>query len=280
MRLTPAILLIGGLALVACQRRAEPDARTHVITDGDVDWSLATHPKVPLSGNDIHDLVNRALTGSGRFIIGAGEGEMAARVRAQIISAEVTEPAGIELRMRLHFVPPLGDESSAIDAIGSGKAKGNPDEASRAAISMALSNALNQVNADLHGRGKSDQELVADLEGKDPAVADLAAERLAARRRPVVFAPLVDRLRSNDPDVAQRAVASLVSLDDQRAVLPIIEETEHRPLVFKLEALYAVGSLGGEEAEAYLFTLSSDPDARVKTAAAEALALAKRRTPK
>lgn len=293
MRVTRFILIACGLAAAlanaACQQRRETiDERTPFSLVSESEWTFSTHPSLALGATDLRELAGRALQNSGRFVPLGGSGDessvrspLVARAFAEVLSAEVTPTTennvSVDVRVRFQLVPPLSDDPAGIVAVGAGAAKGLTGDASRTAVLLAMGHALEQIAAEQHGQARGNAELVADLTSSDPTHVDVALGRLAARRHPASFAPLVARLRSPDIDVAQQAVAFLVSLNDPRAVRPIIEEAEQRSLTFRIEALYALGSLGGDEAEAYLFTLTSDPDVRVRNVASEALSLAKRR---
>jgi HEAT repeat protein len=101
---------------------------------------------------------------------------------------------------------------------------------------------------------------------------------LAERRLPEAVAPLIERLQDPDPGIARLAVGALIAIGDRRAVPPLIELTRKRPGEFVSQVVYALGELGGEEAEGFLFTLESGhPDATVRKAAAQALSDMQRR---
>jgi len=83
---------------------------------------------------------------------------------------------------------------------------------------------------------------------------------------------LIARLEDDNPAVALRAVGALVAIGDRRAVEPLIEMTRKRPPQLVAQVLYALASLGGPTAEAFLYTLESgSPDDEVRRAATEAL---------
>lgn len=126
--------------------------------------------------------------------------------------------------------------------------------------------------ADL-GTKRNDDSIV------DPERApDHGLERLVIRRDPAAFEPLLRQLHEGETEQSLAALSALVAYDDQRAVQPIIDESERRDFAFFLEALYALGSLGGEQAEAYLETIrSGHADPRARAAAGEALVLAGKR---
>ena len=279
------------MIITACQQRRDGiDERVPFLLGAEEEWAFSTHPSVPLAATDLRELTGKAMLATGRFAPSTeaestnGSPALAARVSAQIVSADSTPvssaPADgvvLQVRVRFQLIPALGDEAEAFIAVATGSGRGAAQDAARAAVSAALGRAIDQVTMAQRGRAKSDEELVSELRSADPLRAQAASESLAGRRNQAAFTPLVSQLRGDDLDAAQRALSSLVTLDDPRAVGPIIQEAEHRDLPFTIEALYAVGSIGGEEAEGYLFTLTSDSDARVRAAATEALALARRR---
>ena len=89
----------------------------------------------------------------------------------------------------------------------------------------------------------------------------------------VLMPQLIARLQDPDPDVARRAAGALIAVGDRRAVQPLIEITRKRRPEDVGPILYAIGSLGGPEAEAFLFTLESgSPDEEIRRAAQGAYA--------
>ena len=83
---------------------------------------------------------------------------------------------------------------------------------------------------------------------------------------------LLNRLSDDNPVVALRAVGALVAIGDLRAVDPLIEMTRKTKPQVTAQILYALASLGGPTAEAYLYTLESGaPDDEVRRAATDAL---------
>ena len=76
----------------------------------------------------------------------------------------------------------------------------------------------------------------------------------------------------------QACSAALVAIGDRRAVEPLIEMTRKRPPQLVAQVLYALASLGGPTAEAFLYTLESGaPDDEVRHAATDALAELRRK---
>jgi hypothetical protein len=281
----PALLLRSDCALLlflvawsCAPRREVADTRTPFVLGDPTDWTYATHPAIPLSGADLRSLTAEAMQATGRFMPASGETTTAtaARVSVRLISAAAGQDGHMDVQVRFEIVPPLESDSDAVVVVAAGTGGGGP-AAARTAVSSALSSAIASATAEVRGHARSNAELVADLRA-NPASASQSLELLAARRQSAAFAPLIERLHGTDPEVAQHALAFLVSLDDARAVRPIIEEAERRSPAFKVEAVYALGSLGGEDAVGYLESLAGEPDPRIRDAASEALVVARGRT--
>ncbi|HEY2031718.1 MAG TPA: HEAT repeat domain-containing protein [Myxococcales bacterium] len=150
-------------------------------------------------------------------------------------------------------------------------------EARRAAFASALGIAIHEAAEALadqiDAHAKSDQALIADLGSADVRIRDYAIRVLAERRNPAAVPKLIERLDDPDPTVWLRAVGALTAIGDRRAVVPLIEATRKRRPEETGSVLYAIATLGGPAAEAYLFTLESGaPDEQVRRAAREAYA--------
>lgn len=112
-------------------------------------------------------------------------------------------------------------------------------------------------------------------------VAQIASGQGLARRRAIEvagarrLAAAVPALVALVPDTALGATGALVAIGDPRATEALIASARERPLV---SIVFAVAQLGGKQAEAWLFTLSSGhPEAHVRAAATEALGELERR---
>src|SRR5216683_38727 len=170
---------------------------------------------------------------------------------------------------------------------GAGHAASAADAGTEAAVRLAafegalrgaLDDAARGLAWQLESRRKTDDELSRDLGDGDPRVRDYAIRALADRRSPAVVPQLIARLEDDNPAVALRAVGALVAIGDRRAVEPLIEMTRKRPPQLVAQVLYALASLGGPTAEAFLYTLESgSPDDEVRHAATEALAELRRK---
>ena len=70
--------------------------------------------------------------------------------------------------------------------------------------------------------------------------------------------------------MVRRAVGLLVELKAQQAVNPMIEATGRQGSVVEREIVFAVGAIGGDDAEAYLDLVATGHDDPVVRASAEA----------
>jgi HEAT repeat protein len=137
-----------------------------------------------------------------------------------------------------------------------------------AALDAALREAVMALRDQVDARRKSEAELLADLAAPEPRRRDYAIRVLADRRSPAAVPQLIARLQDDNPDVARRAAGALIAIGDRRAVRPLIETTRKRRPEDVGPILYAISSLGGPEAEAFLFTLESGaPDEEIRRAA-------------
>ena len=258
------------------------------------DANLAGNPELPESAAQVRRELQNALESTGHFVVREG-GE--ARVRLEIdqarrvlapapnvpagqvaperemadvaVSREMTTPGGQGDTERLLAEGQARRPTGADDAL---------DPAARAAafdasLDAALHEAVVALNYQIEARRKTDGALVSDLSSPDPRLRDYAIRVLADRRSPAAVPSLILRLQDENEDVARRAVGALVAVGDRRAVRPLIEMTRRRRPEQVRPILYALGSLGGSEAEAFLFTLESgSPDEEVRRAARDAFA--------
>jgi len=157
-----------------------------------------------------------------------------------------------------------------------GEVSQGPDAQSRAAaFEGALGGAMREAATSLvwqmEARKKQDADLLVDLANPDARVRDYAIRALADRRNPAAVPYLIARLDDDSILMVRRAMGALVAIGDRRAVRPLIDLTRRRPPQLVAEIIYALGSLGGPEVEAFLYTLESGaPDEEVRRAATEA----------
>lgn len=180
-----------------------------------------------------------------------------------------------------------GEEARHDEVAGNGEVeiKGDSPEARRKAVQAALDEALEQlvVSSDLmlSAYAKPDKALVGDLKSEDKRVSEFALRALAERRNPVVADALIEKLKSNDGIEVRRAIGALVELREPKAVPVMIDLARNRDASFLREIVFALGAIGGEEAEAYLFTVAQGHDQpEVQAAAEQAMAELRARTPR
>jgi hypothetical protein len=193
-------------------------------------------------------------------------------------SRKPREGTWAEIGARLQVESPLGEESLHDELVGVGEAPvtGDALEARRAALQRSLDRALESVVASadllLRARMRSDAELAGQLNDADARVRDFALQVLAERRSPLAVPGLLERLRSTDGAQVRRAMGALVEMREKQAVPVLIDLGRNKEPTFLREIVFALGELGGEEAEAWLFTVSQGHDhPAVRDAAGQAL---------
>lgn len=168
-------------------------------------------------------------------------------------------------------------DSFAIDSrVHVKPAQGNDVEAMQGAIRDALDDALGravrEASALITLKDATDGALVAKLKDPDSAVADAAIRLLVRRQHKAALPALLERLKSDDLDVLRGVVGLLVELGAPEAVNPLVEAANQRGPGFEREVVFAVGAIGGDDAEAYLdLVASGHDDPLVRASAAQAL---------
>ena len=264
------------------------------------DANLAAAPELGSSAEQARLALKAALESTHKFTIATdSKDKSAARVRLEVESARRVqlpsianqperEQAEVIVSLEL-LVPDAHGDLDRLVAEGSARrptpsdASGGPDpegrlQAFEGALEGSILEAATALSWQVEARKKSDLDLEKDLSAPDARVRDYAVRALAERRNPAAVPLLLARLDDDSPEVVRRAMGALVAIGDPRAVRPLIELTRKRPPQFVAEVLYALGSLGGNEAEAYLYTLESGSDEEeVRRAAHEALGDLRRR---
>ena len=276
------------LAAAACK----PSASNRALVVGNIvvsEAGLLGKPEIGESSESLRKDVGAALEASGRFSVRDGgplrvqlEIDRAQRTLAPPATFNPTKPvveqevADVAVTLEMTSTSAQG-ETERLVAEGMARKPTNADDsldpaarhsAFRAALDTALADAVAALGAQIDARHKSDDELLKDLNAQDPRVRDYAIRMLADRRSPAAVPQLIARLQDPTPEVARRAAGALIAIGDRRAVTPLIEMTRHRRAEDVGPILYAIASLGGPEAEAFLFTLESGaPDEETRRAA-------------
>ena len=122
---------------------------------------------------------------------------------------------------------------------------------------------------------RADAEVViAKLDDEDARVRASAVVEARHRKLAAAVPKLIEILQSDerDPDVVLETIGALIDSRDPRAVGPLIDSARRRSPVYLSQILFGVAAIGGKEAEAYLFTVSSGhPDSTVRKNAKDAL---------
>ena len=142
------------------------------------------------------------------------------------------------------------------------------------AMRTALANVLHQVTEStvmqLTALDRTDDELVIDLKATDARVREFSLRTLAERQHPAAAPLLIERLKeSTDAETVRKTMGALVEMKAGASVPVLIDLARGRDLGFVQEIVFAVGEIGGPEAEAYLYTMAQGHDAPAVQAAAQ-----------
>lgn len=228
-----------------------------------------------LDGPSLEAAARDALARSG-FQVGAG-GPRAYRARVDVLGVRVVPSAGearAEVAIAIELSPrQRGDPIVTESAVAEAPLAGSPERAWRSAVDAAATAAAQNLALAFAERRKGDPQLIEDLSSKDRRVREHAVRTLGERGSKAAVSALVARLQDEDPDVIQGAVGALAQIGDPRAVKPLIDLARRGEAPQTARLARIIGDIGGPEAEGYLLTLeSAHPDARVRSAAREALA--------
>lgn len=267
---------------MACQRRERFTVEVAALA-GD---TVSENAVLDLSRDEIQGAFRRAITAHGGFRLAAADQkpsgdaiQLALELPfTRFIQRDAGAPPVAEVGARVLAIQRRGRGGGEYDGWGAGEVRlegSAPPErraAAREAFEAAVKAAVRAAHVQLVALGKSDDALISDLKSKDAAERDAAVRALADRGNTAVVPSLIARLGSEDPTILRRTIGQLVELRDARAVEPLIELSRGKDHGFVRELLYAVGALGGAEAEAYLDTVAAGHDQpAVRRAAAEAL---------
>jgi hypothetical protein len=137
----------------------------------------------------------------------------------------------------------------------------------------AMKQAAHVVFLRLSALQKTNGELLRDLASKDGCTSASAVDVLAERGNAAAVPVLLENLTGEDREGVRHAMGALVEMREPRAVPALIELARGQDSFFLREIVYAVGSIGGLEAEAYLDTMAEGhDDPSIRAAARESLA--------
>lgn len=281
-----ALLAIAAVPLViaGCARKSSRHYVERIEVEGD---TVAENAVMALSPAQVERLLQAKLETHGQFTLlepGQKAPEGATPVRLQLV-LDFTREAQQEGRPGTYAevgatltLRPRVQSLSRYEVTGLGEVKVSGDslDGRQEAVRQALGSALDEVVAAAHFQLRAltlpDEKLVKDLGAADRRVRDAAIRVLAERRNPVVADALLQRLHSPDGEEVRRAIGGLVELKDPRAVPALIDLARAKDVVFLREILFALSAIGGEEAQAYLFTVAQGHDQpAIRSAAQQAL---------
>lgn len=280
--------LLLAFSALACKPAARPGALRVSLSVSEA--GLAGKPEIGETAAQLRGELRQALEGTGRFAVREGgpvqvriEVDRAQRVLAPAPMVLPTQPSGPDREMADVAITlemtSMGAQGDVDRLVAEGEARrptgadDSLDPAARhaafdAALDAALHEAVIALRDQVDARRKTEKELLADLASPEARVRDYAIRVLADRRSPAAVPQLIARLQDENPEVARRAAGALIAIGDRRAVVPLIEMTRKRRSEDVGPILYAIASLGGSEAEAFLFTLESgSPDEEIRRAA-------------
>ena len=232
----------------------------------------------------VRGLLVQALARSGRFVLPGGaaraEGAPAWRMSLEVPYTRESSRAGeggtvAEVGVSLRLEPERGEDARRYELAGIGEAR--VEEATPAgrvrALRAALLEALRQVSEaavlQLTALGQTDAQLSEGLRSDSSRVREYSLRTLADRRHPAAAPLLVARLKESDPAAIRSAMGALVEMRARSAVPDLIELARGKEAGFVQEVLFALGEIGGEEAEAYLYTVAQGHDQPTVQAAAQ-----------
>ncbi|MFZ5445789.1 MAG: HEAT repeat domain-containing protein [Myxococcota bacterium] len=158
---------------------------------------------------------------------------------------------------RRQVKPPAGHDVEAMQA------------AIRDTFEQALAQAVREAAAGLSLADASSATLHEKLKDGDPAVRQAALRLLVARHDKAALPALLAQLTGDDLDVLRAVMGQLVELRAPEAVNPLIETATRRGPVFQREVIFAIGAIGGPDAEAYLDLVATGHDDPLIRASAE-----------
>ncbi|MBS2030706.1 MAG: HEAT repeat domain-containing protein [Deltaproteobacteria bacterium] len=284
------------LALAGCHRKAPPSLAVAKLTVSEE--SLAAAPALGLGAEQMKAAVKTALERQGAVVLQDGQsappGSQVYRVRAEIGGAQLQDVAlpdggvGQEAQVEAVLEGARASSEGTLKLSGTGEghvaAPAAPDtEGQAAAFKSSFAKAVDLAAARLARSAVAVEAPVetlhADLGSPDSGVQEAAADVLVDHHDLAAIPVLVQELDSPDDSVKMKAIGELVELKAKTSVPKLIDlaQTSDPRLGtdphFQMQIIYALGTIGGDEAEAYLYTIASGhPDEMVRNAAKEASA--------
>lgn len=273
------VVLLAVCSSIACSRSPK-----HALERVDISGPTVTDNAIlGMTEDEVQALLEQKLQSNGHFVLPKPDEKApagATRVSLELTFTREAQKEGragtwAEVGATAILKRKLNDESRKYEVVGLGEIPENGEsaDARSKAMKSALSSALEQIVASadllLAAQDKSDKDLEKDLKASDSRVKEFAIRTLAERGNPVVVDALLERLHGSDPEEIHRSIGALVEMHEKRAVPALIDLAKNRDPAFMREIVFALGTIGGDDAEAYLFTVAQGSDQPEVQAAAE-----------
>ncbi|MCK6552078.1 HEAT repeat domain-containing protein, partial [Myxococcota bacterium] len=152
--------------------------------------------------------------------------------------------------------------------------RGAPGEPFDALVADAIRDAGDDVATAMRLADAKDDAVIEALDSPERGVRARAIAMCGERKLRAAVPKLVELVKRDDQDqdLVLKAIGALVAIRDPRAVGALIDAGRRRSAGYLTQILFAVADLGGREAEAYLFTVSTGhPDPEIRRVAKQAL---------
>jgi hypothetical protein len=266
----PGLLLLL-LLLLGCRSREPRFPVERVVLTGD---TVVDNAWLGVEPQQVESLFTDLLRQSGRFELSEGQPRQGSPAqgawqltlelpftREVLKEGHSQAEVGASLVLERQEPEPQQYEVSGVGEVQvAGQEPAARRRAMREALRQALAQALESAVLQLADAGRSDEELVRRAELEDERVRDMALRTLAVRRHPASTSLLVAQLQDRDIQVVRRAMGALVEMKARSAVPALIDMTKGQDVGFQREIVFAIGEIGGPEAEAYLFTVAQGHD--------------------
>jgi hypothetical protein len=141
--------------------------------------------------------------------------------------------------------------------------------AAREALDAALGEVVREAKALIELAALKDDAVAAQLTSSDESVQRAAVRVLARRKDARALKPLLARLETDDLTQVRETMGLLIELGNPEAVPALINASRARDNVVQREIVFALGAIGGDEAEAYLDVVATGHDDPFVRASAE-----------
>lgn len=267
------IALALALGSCACSKRARP-----VVSSVEVDAFEGTDV-VSMTSEQLEARLTERLEAS-RFVLLApgkpvpeGASPWIVKIAAGLSEPEVDAEPSSTVQVVLHLRQKGAMETWEVKARRTTAQAANDVEAvqaaAREALDAALAEAVREAHALIDLSDQKDDAVAARLADSDEAVTRAAVRILARRHDGRALAPLVARLETDDLTQIRETMGLLIELGDPASVPALINASRAKDNVVQREIVFALGAIGGDEAQAYLDVVATGHDDPFVRASAE-----------